>query len=474
MYDLSSFFDLAPDLFCVLDTREERFIDVNLAWIELMETTKEDLTSRPYWEFMETGEEERTKDFLSSLSSDDSREFVNRYRSKSGKIYYLKWLKSIPVDNDPNIKYVIATDVTEVLDLKSKVEILDSILESSFAGYWDKNLLDETESYSPSFKRMLGYSDDDTSFPEPPDSWKKLLIEEDKKVARGKFEEHVLSRGKTPFSLELRYRHRTGRTLHVLSRGRVVNWGHDGAPLRIVGSYIDVTETTESKERIEKLMEQVRERKEELSTLLSILYHDLRAPLSHILGFVQLLKTSPSIEHTLMLMERARKATTHSLSILEGVRTLSEVTIAQNFETIDLNSLVVEILDNLLVSSERKRVKVEVEELPVIRGNLFCVRHAISNVISNSIKFSSREKSPLIRIENYCDRGVVVRDNGIGVRECELKTIFRMFKRLSSDFPGTGSGLGIVSKVMDLHNGHVWAEQAETRGLCVYLDFNNV
>jgi light-regulated signal transduction histidine kinase (bacteriophytochrome) len=92
-----------------------------------------------------------------------------------------------------------------------------------------------------------------------------------------------------------------------------------------------------------------------------------------------------------------------------------------------------------------------------------------TNLIANAIKFSSKEKKPLIKICSYSENGFnvyYVKDNGVGFNPEYTHKLFGVFQRLhkSDDFEGTGVGLAIVQRIIHRHGGKVGAEGEEGKG----------
>lgn len=121
-----------------------------------------------------------------------------------------------------------------------KESVLQEIIEQTLAGYWDLDISSFTPDFSPSFKKMFGYEDDelDNSI----DSWKKLIFQEDFPVISEKFHQYLKSNGKTLFNIEVRYHHKNGLTVWVLSTGKIIEWDDNGNAKRMVGYNIDITE----------------------------------------------------------------------------------------------------------------------------------------------------------------------------------------------------------------------------------------
>lgn len=123
------------------------------------------------------------------------------------------------------------------------------LLESSMAGFWDWHIPSNKEYLSPRFKNMFGYEDHE--LPNSPESWQKLIFEEDLPLVLEKFDAHVTSKGEVPMEVCVRYHHKNGRTIHVQCNGMVIEWTQDGSPIRAVGTHIDITEQVHNKRELQ-------------------------------------------------------------------------------------------------------------------------------------------------------------------------------------------------------------------------------
>ena len=159
------------------------------------------------------------------------------------------------VPSSPGQFLCIARDITErhlgEIALEEERTILRTILDDAFAGYWDFDLELGVAFYSPAYKAMLGYGEDE--FPNHPDAWRTFAFPEDLAKADRSFARHVASRGETSFKERMRFRHKDGSTRYHLNSGRVISWGPEGEPLRVVGCKIDVTSLIETQEANSRL-----------------------------------------------------------------------------------------------------------------------------------------------------------------------------------------------------------------------------
>lgn len=132
--------------------------------------------------------------------------------------------------------------------LRLELTLLEAILDTILAGYWNADLVKGDQYISPGFKKMFGYEDHELL--NSPETWKQLVLPEDLPKAQENYAQHVQSRGKVPYYNELRYRHKNGSIVWVICTGRVVEWDEAGRPLRMIGCHINITDRKEAEQAI--------------------------------------------------------------------------------------------------------------------------------------------------------------------------------------------------------------------------------
>ncbi|MBK1643694.1 hypothetical protein CKO25_03260 [Thiocapsa imhoffii] len=137
--------------------------------------------------------------------------------------------------------------------LQQDKQVLEAIVDSITAGIWDWDVATDQEYLSPRFKAMFGYHDDE--LPNRPESWRRLIVQEDLPAVEAALERHIATRGAEPFNQVVRYHHRDGSTVFVICAGKVVAWNPDGSPRRIVGSHVDVTAQFQAQAELARLKE---------------------------------------------------------------------------------------------------------------------------------------------------------------------------------------------------------------------------
>ena len=222
--------------------------------------------------------------------------------------------------------------------------------------------------------------------------------------------------------------------------------------------------------------------KKEYDEFILIASHDLQAPLRKLSTFVERLtnKFKDLPEEAKIYSERIQSAVTSMRCLIEGLATLSEVTEAEKkFQKCDLDELVQTILKDI---QQGDTVNITCSKLPVIEGNSTQLKHLFQNVLDNAIKFQKKD-SPLQIIINSKETGeeekkifdlpgdkkyykIEIADNGIGFDDDCSEKIFQPFQRLHgrSEYEGNGLGLAICKKIMEKHNGIIYAKSSKDSG----------
>jgi PAS domain S-box-containing protein len=138
----------------------------------------------------------------------------------------------------------------KVFELEESHFILNNILEKTLAGFWDWNLVKNTEYLSPTFKHMFGYKDHEME--SSPDAWQRIIFPEDLLSMLAFLDRHVKSHGQEPFYCEIRYRHKDDSTVWVMCTGNVIEWAEDGTALRMIGCHIDITKRKQTEEELQQ------------------------------------------------------------------------------------------------------------------------------------------------------------------------------------------------------------------------------
>ncbi|MBI5950680.1 MAG: PAS domain S-box protein [Chloroflexi bacterium] len=270
----------------------------------------------------------------------------------------------------------------------------------------------------------------------------------------------------------------------------VAERGADGVVTGVQTIGRDVTERKQAEEEIRQLNQNLEQRvidrtaqleaaNKELEAFAYSVSHDLRAPLRHIDGFIDMLRDrmgagldDQSLHYMDVIADAARKMGTLIDDLLSFSRMgRNEMSKAQ----VDLDELVQEVIQEFKHEIEGRNVQWKVSALPVVSGDRAMLRIVLVNLIANALKFTrSRETT---QIEIGCEKNdegetvVFVRDNGVGFDMTYTDKLFGVFQRLhhQDDFEGTGIGLANVRRIISRHGGRTWAEGEVDQGATFYF-----
>lgn len=235
----------------------------------------------------------------------------------------------------------------------------------------------------------------------------------------------------------------------------------------------------ELEERVRQRTAQLETANKELEAFSYSIAHDLRAPLSSIDGFSQMLESALASqlgERPLHYLNRIRGGVRQMSELTDGLLALSSLSRASlRSETVDLAVLARAALAGCSEGAPLRQVEVQIAPSLPATGDPRLLAQVIGNLVGNAWKFTSR--TPEARIEVGSIAGAdgattyFVRDNGAGFDMAYASRMFDAFQRMHSpaEFEGTGIGLAIVHKVVTRHGGRVWAEAVTDRGATFYF-----
>ncbi len=234
----------------------------------------------------------------------------------------------------------------------------------------------------------------------------------------------------------------------------------------------------ELEDRVAKRTTQLEASNKELETFAYSVSHDLRAPLRAVDGFSKFVLED--YENKLdsegkRLLNLIRSNTQKMDLLITELLALSRVTRSElNLSSIDMTQMAISVFKESAALDVLDKTSLKVDPLPEGYADPTYIRQVWANLIANAIKFSSKEKKPLIKICGLTENGFniyYVKDNGVGFNPEYTYKLFGAFQRLhkSDDFEGTGVGLAIIQRIIHRHGGKVWAEGEESKGATFYF-----
>ncbi len=223
----------------------------------------------------------------------------------------------------------------------------------------------------------------------------------------------------------------------------------------------------------------LKRKNEELEQFAYIASHDLQEPLSTINSLIGILKDD--YEHlfddvakqSLQFMD---DSSTRMRELIQALLKHSKLGLNQDITHVDTHELIGDIKNDLQQMIADYNAEIHEEGLPTVMASSVELRLVFQNLITNAIKFSREDESPVIQIAaDKVQDGAFwefsVSDNGIGIPGAYVDRIFAIFQRLHSreSYEGTGIGLAHVKKIIDSHGGEIWVESEVNKGSTFYF-----
>ncbi len=258
---------------------------------------------------------------------------------------------------------------------------------------------------------------------------------------------------------------------------------------------VDVTERKKAEKEVKKLNEgleqtitertnQLASVNKELEAFTYSVSHDLRAPLRAINGYAKILQE----DYSEKMDDDGRSSLTSILNNSKKMGELIDDLLAFSRlgrlngvpSEINMTGLVRSVIEEEMVGNTRNVLFVnQNQDLIPAKGEQVLIKQVWANLISNAIKYSKYNAKTIIEIGSYYKDNMVtyyVKDNGAGFDMKYYDKLFGVFQRLHSqdEFEGTGIGLAIVQKVINHHNGKIWAESYLHEGSCFYFSLPTI
>lgn len=346
-------------------------------------------------------------------------------------------------------------------------------LEGGNQGVWDWNIITNHVFYSPSWKRILGYSIDQDFH--DLDVYKSRIHPDDLEKTMLALNAHIA--GKTPdYISEHRMRSADGQYRWILDRGKVVEYNSRNEPTRAIGTMTDIHKIKETENKLQQISEKLERSNTDLQQFAYVASHDLREPLRTIESYTQLLQRRYSDKFDadgLDFMHYITDGVVRMQHLIDDLLIYSRVTTkAKPLIIVDANKILEQVLFDLQTRIKEKNAKITFDALPQVKADELQLAQVFQNLLTNAIKFCDKEPEIHIGMKEEADCWLFyVKDNGIGIDPQYFNRIFNIFQRLnpSNKYPGTGIGLATCKKIIERHGGKIWVESGKGQGSTFYF-----
>ncbi len=469
--ELDGFFTLSLDFLCIASS-DGYFKRVSPIVTEILGWSSEEFLSRPFVDFVHPDDQAATLREVERqvVTGEKVLNFENRYRHRDGSWRVLSW-RSMP--HPGGLMYATARDVTAERSTQKALQESEAryrtLFDSIDEGFCIIEMIFDDQQkpvdyrfleINPSFEKQTGLRD---------------AVGKTMRELAPKHEAHW-------FEIYGRIAE-TGETVRFQNRAEQLHRTYDvyafrfGEPKnrQVAILFNDITKSKEAEAEILRSSQEVKTTNEKLQVankeLESFSYsvsHDLRAPLRHIDGFVDLL--TKHIGET--MDERSRRylniiadSARQMGQLIDDLLVFSRMSRSElHYSKMALNSLLDEVINMMQMDIKDRKIVWKISSLPEVEADPAMLRQVWMNLIGNAVKYTRTRKPAEIEVGciNQTDGELVfyVKDNGVGFDMQYLDKLFGVFQRLhrSEEFEGTGIGLANVRRIISRHGGHTWAE----------------
>ncbi|MBO6517960.1 MAG: PAS domain S-box protein [Bacteroidia bacterium] len=371
--------------------------------------------------------------------------------------------------------------VQDVTDLKESVKALReseeryrTMFDSNSLGVIYTNYGQGMVKINESFTEIFGYTEGDMQTLDEND----MLLPEYHDLNR-QITEDFRTGVKRYISVEKEYKRKDGRKIIAQTSSSAL-YDDSGLHYGNVTIIEDITERKTAELKIRKQNEELKKINQELDQFVYSAAHDLRAPIANVMGLVKLIRIeeiSETAQHYLALQEKSLAKLDEFIKSIVDYSRNSRLDIAK--DEINLDEFVNEVVDQYRFSENAEKLKIDIQVDQ--KGKFISDNNRLSvvmnNLVSNAVRYMDVEKDDCflnIRVSSDKDMAKVqVEDNGIGIEQEHLESIFQLFYRASSNSKGTGIGLYIVKETVDKLKGKIDVSSEYGKGTTFTVTFKN-
>lgn len=236
-----------------------------------------------------------------------------------------------------------------------------------------------------------------------------------------------------------------------------------------------VKEATDGLQEANKKLKEVDKRK---SDFVAIVAHDLRTPLTSIMGFADtvlnkdLNLSAQEKEEYINIIRTEAQRLGRLISDFLDISKIEEGKMRITIEKANIVELINKTVESIDAKTKGISFSAEIEkDLPEIYFDSDRIRQVLQNIVGNALKYAPKNSEIKVVVKKYQkELQISVIDNGQGIADDKKKTVFEKFSRGNDDVTrkerGTGLGLSIAKSIVEMHGGRIWVENASTNGSC--------
>ncbi|GGD34766.1 PAS domain S-box protein [Flavobacterium orientale] len=476
----------------ILESIGDAFFAVDTNWIvtywnkeaeKVLGRKKEGIVGKHLWEeYADAIESDFYKQYHKAVATGENVTFEEFYATLN------KWFEVTAYPNAEGLsvyfKDVSLRKQTDIKILEAN-ERFEKISEATNDAIWDWNIHDNTLYWGEGFKKLFGY--DIENITPSYELWLSLIHPDDVTMVLESLHLSTTNLNIQKWSMEYRFKKANGDYAYVIDKGVIIR-DAKGKSSRMLGAITDITfrkryelELYELNTSLKKHTQELELANEELDQFAFTASHDLQEPLRMITSFMDLLKRKYGHQLDDKAHQYIHFATDGAKRMKRIIIDLLEYSRAGRFaevsESIDLNEVMEDYLRLRRKIIQEKNAQINFGDLPTVVGEKAPLVQTIHSLLDNAIKYSKTNIAPeiTISVEDADSEWIFkIQDEGIGIDELFFEKIFIIFQRLHNrnQYDGTGIGLAIVKKHVEMWGGRVWVTSELDKGSTFYFTLN--
>lgn len=360
-------------------------------------------------------------------------------------------------------------------------------IEGNKDGLWDWDLQTNKVFYSPRWKQMLGYDENEIS--NTLDEWRKRVHPDDLEKALAAVKAHMDGLTKH-YECIHRVKNKKNTYIWILDRGKIIEYDENNNPSRFIGTHTDITESKMLERRLNEAKEKAEQADAAKSIFLASVSHEIRTPLNAIIGYSDILVKKTEDKKIQKYIISIQKNSHLLLDLINDILNLSQIEsgkIPVVIEAVNVYEFFQDIIDMFRYRANKKGLEVKIkidDKVPLyLDFDKTRFRQVFINLIGNSVKFT--EKGYISVNVNFYQTGsdngqlsISVTDTGPGIDDSLKPVIFGAFKRSDEKdkktIDGFGLGLSIVKRLVEHMDGQILLQSNKDKGSRFTVLFKNI
>ena len=407
----------------------------------------------------------------------------SEHRRKDGSRFWIDYCTGGIVINGREMAIGMDRDATArklaETSLRTSEERWQLAVSGSNEGGWDWNIVEDTIWYSPRWKNILGFADNE--LPDRREEWLARIHPDDQLQIATALKAHLRQQAEI-FHCEYRLLHKDGSWIWALVRGKAL-FNPQGRATRMVGTQSDITRQKESEAELRQAKEAAETADRTKSEFLAVMSHEIRTPMNGVLGFTNLLLDTPLGAEQRDWLLTIRTSGESLLTLINDILDFSKIESGRmefDQHPVSVRRSVEEVLDLLWSKANEKKIEllhwIDTDVPEWVLSDSTRLRQVLVNLVGNAIKFTSKGevevRVSLVATEpnQAAQLSFSIRDTGEGIPADRTHRLFRPFSQADSSTTrkhgGTGLGLAISRSLAQLLGGDIELASTSAKGSC--------